>query len=145
MRHSNRGVGIELPPTVAELPVAPHRYHWNHNSDRDDTPGALSFSDWKKLVEYQPGEVVYVAYADSYARAYISLLALGFDQYGDRRPTFRVHRETKAGTWSRLWYYTWPGFIQLGYLRAGFAPDCLGKIEDRATRAQQKMKEELGL
>lgn len=125
MRNSNR---IKLPDTVAELPVAPHRYLWGETNDRDDTPGAMPIREWKKLIEYQEGEVVYVVYGETFAKAYISLVGMDNDSYGDRRPMFRVHRETKRGTWSKLWYYTWPGFIQRGYLRAGLALDCEGNI-----------------
>lgn len=118
---------ISLPATVDETTVAPHRYTWDGANNVDGDPSAMPYREWRKAQPYQPGDVVWIDRDGKAVRAYISDVFVEYDRYGDRRAKYRVHPETAKGTWSKLWHYTFPGYIQRGYLRAGLAPDCEGK------------------
>ena len=104
---------------VADYPVAPHRYRW-------DTPSEDVPDNWRAVRDaapYKVGEVVYVVYGAGFAKAIISLVDSAKTSHDEWRETYRVHRETKKGEWSKLFYVAHPGFIQRGYQRAGLAPD----------------------
>lgn len=118
-RHSRMLINTSIPASVAGMEVAPHRYTLDRDDDIDNTPGAIPFRDWFKAQPYQVGDVVFVVCGEGYARAYISGLGVDRDRYDDRRAKYRVHRETKKGTWSKIWYWAHPGQIQRGYQRAG--------------------------
>lgn len=141
MRHSRRITTPCLDTRVDQCQVAPHRFTWmpvpgQPWTDRDDTPGqaGMRVREWLKKVEYQAGDVVWIVCGGEYARAMISGVFVSYDRYDDRRPMFRVHRETTKGGWSKNWYYAYPGQIQRGYLRATIAGqadahDLIGNME----------------
>lgn len=116
-----RNMDVDSTPPPGELPVAEHRYRWDRPYDpREDG----SLQEWRESVPYKAGEVVWVAVgAVTPKRAFITHVFSTRDRYGERRAQFRVRYETKAGTWSKQWNYTWPGPIQRGYALAGLAPD----------------------
>lgn len=131
---------------VEDTPVAPHRYTFEGSPDeldygvliRDGKAGATA--RWRESLAYKAGEVVMVAAGEVASRARILDVFPDFNDYmGEFRPKYRVQRETKAGTWSKVWEYTWPGFIQRGYQRAGLAPD-LDAADERAKAAKAKME-----
>ena len=104
---------------VADYPVAEHRYRW----DREDDTFPETYKEVKAAAPYKPGEVVYVVYGDTFRKAIIVDIFCYVDYYGDLREHYRVLPETKEGTWSKLYYTTYPGHIQRGYQRAGLAPE----------------------
>lgn len=102
------------------LRTAPHRYRW----DRDEPePKDDSRAAFLNTVPYSVGEIVYVARDGKPVRARIIGVFTERNRFEERCVKFRVQFETKAGTWSRQWYYTYPGPIQRGYALAGLAPD----------------------
>lgn len=111
---------------VEDTPVAPHRMKWDGSGDVE--PKDDKYSSFVATSHYKPGEVVMVVYGDGFARARILNVFAQRKYSGDLGHQYRVQRETKKGRWSRNLYYTWPGYIQRGYLRAGLAPDLEGKI-----------------
>lgn len=116
-----------LPDTpVADTPVAPHRMKWDASLDVE--PKDNKYSSFLETAHYKVGEVVMVVYGDGFARARIVNVTAQRKYDGDLGHQYRVQRETKKGKWGRNLYYTWPGYIQRGYLRAGLAPDLEGKI-----------------
>ncbi len=115
-----------LPDTpVADTPVAPHRMLWD---SVDEEPKDEKYSSFVASSHYKVGEVVMVVYGDTFARARIVNVFAQRKYSGDLGHQYKVQRETKKGKWGRHLYYTWPGYIQRGYLRAGLAPDLEGKI-----------------
>lgn len=113
-------------PARADLTeVAPHRYLWN--GDRSDPALAPDYRTWKALVPYKPGEAVYVERGTRAIKALIIDLFPDRDPMGFRREKYRIVTRTARGLWSRSWEYTYPGFIQRGYHRAGLAPDLDGR------------------
>lgn len=111
----------DLPPVIA-FEVAPHRYLYDAPFD-PETPLPLTWKEVKAASPYKAGEVVYVAYGDGFARAYIHALSCAHDDLGFLREAYEVRRETKAGEWAKRTYIAHPGFIQRGYQRAGLAPE----------------------
>lgn len=117
------------PEQVEDTPVAPHRYKWDdmkwhEDYDLPDTSKPGWMKRFREAVPYQPGEVVYVKTLDgSVKRARILKIFIGQDRYGEPREEFKVQFETKAGVWSKLWEYTYPGPIQRGYQKMGLAPE----------------------
>ena len=99
-------------PRVETFTVAPNRYLW----DAPYKPGEAA-------APYKPGEVIYVVYGDGFARAYIHDLTVRHDYYGDWQEVYIVRRETKTGEFAKRTYKTYHGLVQLGYHRAGMAPD----------------------
>jgi len=84
----------------------------------------MPLGDFLRLAPYQPGDVVYVPYAEAWRLAYVSHVFHEYDLYGDRRHKFRVHLANKKGDrFAISWIYVFPGQIQRGYARAGKAPD----------------------
>lgn len=131
----SRSVKDWQPEAVEATPVAPHRYLWTGTPDEADYGDLLrdgkgqARARWAETIPYKKGEVVYMQHGDSFTRARILEVFPEFREYGGEwKPKFRVQRETKAGVWSKHWEYTYPGFIQRGYVRAGLAPDCEGKV-----------------
>lgn len=87
---------------------------------------SIDLSSMKAVREsapYKAGEVVLVAYGDSFAKAYIHKVWCSRDSYGDLREAYKVRLETKKGEWAKRTYIAHPGQIQGGYYRAGMAPD----------------------
>lgn len=104
---------------VDDYTVAPHRYT---NDAIDARPANDSPKAWRATVPYQSGDVVWVQDGVVAKRALIVGLFSERNRYGDFIAKFRVRLETRAGYWSKLWVYTWPGFIQRGYEMAA-VPD----------------------
>lgn len=120
---------LEL-PDPATLDVAPHRYLWTGSPEETEREllagerGTEARQKFMALVPYKVGEVVYVVYGDTFAKAYISAVLCNYDRYGDRREMYRVHRLNADGKrFSKRWYYAHPGYVQRGYQRAGLAPE----------------------
>lgn len=116
---------------VSEATVAPHRYLYTGMND--DWRYSDDYKTFMAGIPYREGEVVYI---EGYAsdgpgkpakqaplKARVIGLFYELDRYGDRREKYRIQRETKKGTWSLLWEYTFPGQIQRGYQQAGLAPE----------------------
>lgn len=110
---------LEFRP-VADYVVAPHRYHFNAPSP-DAFP--ITYREVKDAATYKVGEVVYIVYGDGFTKAIISRVGCDKDRWDDWRECYEVHRETKAGQWSKKFHKVWSGYIQRGYQRAGLAPD----------------------
>ena len=131
------------PLRVADLPVAPHRYHWdNPPPDLDD------FDDYKAMkaaIPYSEGEVVYIERGGKAVRALIYVASYYRSDYdGCRRAYFKVQVETAEGLFSKLWEKTWPGFIQRGYQLAGLAPDVdAADATAKAAERRRKRSEEI--
>lgn len=116
---------------VSEAEVAPHRYLYSGFDD--DWRYADSYKEFMAGVPYKEGDVVYLQgfASDGPGKpgkpAPVKARVIGVfyerDRFGDRREKYRVQRETKKGTWSLLWEYTFAGPIQRGYQQAGLAPD----------------------
>jgi len=108
------------PRPVADFEVAPHRYLWSGIEDvyRD----AASYAEFMAGVPYKKGEVVWLDHGTP-VKALIVDVFCDRDRFGDRREKYRVVTETKKGFWSKSWHYTWSGYIQRGYKKAGLAPD----------------------
>lgn len=107
---------------VSEFTVAEHRYRWDAPSD----PAELDRTTWKQVRDaspYKAGEVVYVVYGDTYAKAYIHEVSCERNYYDELREYYIVRRETKAGRWANQTYKAHPGYVQRGYQRAGLAPE----------------------
>jgi hypothetical protein len=107
---------------VAEYEVAPHRYTYDGKNNSDEY--AKDFKTWLESVPYKKGEVIWLDIGEKDAvRARIITIGWEDNLYGDRVEKYKVHVPTKKGTWSKLWFYTHPGFVQRGYQKAGLAPD----------------------
>ncbi len=111
----------ELPP-VADFEVAPHRYVY------DKLVGGAALTDptyrqVKDAAPYKAGDVVYVAYGDGFAKAYIHYVGARRDRFDDKIEYYDARRETKKGVWAKKTYMIYPGYIQRGYHRAGLAPE----------------------
>jgi len=107
-------------PAIGE--IAPHRYTYHANTDfRWD---GRNYTEWKKAVPYQPGEIVYFYRDGEEKRALI--VDIFYDRQnrertGDLREKYRVRYETKKGNWSNNWLDVHPGDVQRGYQAAGLA------------------------
>lgn len=112
------------PARADEAEVAPHRYLWNRDGIDLDSFKPEQTKEMYASVEYQPGDVVYVDRGGKPVKALVLDLFIRRAEWdGCRKVKFRVAFETANGSWSKLWEYTHPGFIQRGYLAAGLAPD----------------------
>lgn len=118
-----------FPARADEAQAAPHRYTWDGDLPNLDDFGPGQWQEMMAAVPYQPGDVVYVDRGGDAVKALIiDVWVRRSDWDGRRRPTYRVVMATAKGTWSKLWEKTHPGFIQRGYVAAGLAPDCEGKL-----------------
>lgn len=113
-----RAQNLPILPPVDTFTVAPHRYRY----DRDEAP-QTTWKETKAASPYKVGEVIYVAYGDSFVRAYIHALTCRRDCWDDLREAYEVRRETKAGVFAKRTYTTYPGLVQRGYYLAGLAPE----------------------
>lgn len=119
----------EWPLQPSTAPIAPHRYTWENDLPDLDSFGLHEWDQMKAAIPYKDGEVVYIDRGGVAVRALIIDAFVRRDEYsGVRRPRYRVMVETAKDTWSKNWEYVFPGFIQRGYLAAGLAPDCEGKL-----------------
>lgn len=109
-----------------EMQVAPHRYLWS--GDNGPTGLEESVTEFKAKVPYKEGEVIWVERGGQAVKALIYRVLVDRDRFGDRQELYRVQVETANGTFSKLWENVWPGFVQRGYLKAGWAPDLEGKL-----------------
>lgn len=107
----------DLPPVDA-FDVAPHRYRYDCETMRPAT-----WKEVKASAPYRPGDVVFVVYGDSYAKAIIHDITCDRDRWDDLREAYHVRRETAKGQWAKKTYLAHPGYIQRGYHRAGLAPE----------------------
>ena len=73
-------------------------------------------------VPYKAGDVVWVEDGNKAVLALISGVWFELDRNEFRRAKFRIQKATKAGTFSKQFSYTYPGFIQRGYEKAGNDP-----------------------
>lgn len=105
---------------VSSYEVAEHRYLWNAPVA---DPMPYKWREVRDAAPYKVGEVVYVVHGDTYRKAIIAVVDCTKDAYDDWRECYKVFPETKAGTWSKLFYVAHPGFIQRAYQRAGLAPE----------------------
>jgi hypothetical protein len=110
-------------PRPSETPTAPERSFDDVDGsfvcDHDAGTVTPRNSEFLASSPYKVGDVVFVAYGDGFARAYISGVFNDYDQFGDRRLMYRVHRENKRGdAFAKTFYYTWPGYVQRGYQRS---------------------------
>lgn len=106
---------------VSEFEIAPHRYLWMDGLESN--PEIERFSEWLKTVPYQEGEVVWLEHNGKPVKARIMQVFRKYNRFGEAREMYRVQIETAKGNWSKMWFYTWSGFIQRGYKLAGLAPD----------------------
>lgn len=113
------------PEKVEDAVMAPHRYTWDSEGSQWDAP---DYKTWLASVPYKAGENVYLDFGGRLVKAHILNVVRSDDGFGFRREAYTVQVETKTGHWSKLWERTHPGFIQRGYLLAGLAPDCEGKL-----------------
>ena len=116
------------PIVVDDLPVAPHRYHYKgtigpNGEELANVELAKDYTEARRTFPYQEGEVVYMDDGGKAVRVLIYAVCIGRNMYGDRTHEYKVQRETKGGTFSKLWERTYPGFIQRGYARAGIATE----------------------
>jgi hypothetical protein len=117
------------PIKTADIEVSPHRYRWNGSVGADgqhlsDIENAKDYKSARACIPYSEGDVIYVERAGGFCRALIYVvLAHTRTIYGERRECYKVQYETSNGTFSKVWEYTHPGFIQRGYARAGLAPE----------------------
>ena len=114
------------PEPVTGCVVAPHRYTWDDATQDDPSVheyGVDALRRWQKTVPYQPGEVVYVERNGKAVLARILNVFHERNRFDERVAKFRVQYATGDGEWSKMWVYTYPGFIQRGYALAGLAPD----------------------
>lgn len=121
------------PDLVADATVAPHRYLWSGNLNHSGEPAKEIYlcDNWKECKAnfgYREGEVIYLARNGKPVKALIITTMITRNHFGDRVEAYHVVVETKAGYWSKLWEEAHPGFIQRGYVAAGLAPDCEGKV-----------------
>lgn len=128
-----RNVKNWTPSRVEDSPVAEHRYLWSGTVDAagrvlPDTGTVDTWDEFKPLIPYAVGEVVWVEHRGSPRRARILHVMIEWDSFGSLREFYRVQLETKAGLWSRTWVNKWPGDVQRGYFAAGLAPDLEGKV-----------------
>lgn len=119
MPRNSRAIRDWTPEWVSALPVAPHRYRWNDDSE----PCEQSYKAVKAAAPYQPGDVVYIAYGAGYVRARIMHVFVRRNYREELVEYYRTQRETKKGLWSKLYWDVHPGYIQRGYQRAGLAPE----------------------
>ena len=110
-----------LDTPVADCTVAPHRYLWTRNPD--DMPDPDDYREVKAATPYKVGEVIWIAYGEGCTRAIISYVGPVRNYYDEWTEEYTVHRETKKGTWSKIWYKVRSGIVQRGYQRAGLAPE----------------------
>lgn len=103
-------------PDVATM--APDYWNDPQFSDAADYGTAADFDEFLRRVQYKPGDVVWVEVGPEAKRARIIGIYPERDRHGFRRPKFRVQFETQAGTWSKNWEHTHPGFVQRGYQKA---------------------------
>lgn len=118
-------IGMPFTPP-ADAAVAPHRYRWDTDEghEHEDMPPVV----WRASVAYKAGDVVYVAHNGAAVKARVLYVWREVRENRDPIAKYRVQLATKAGEWSRMWVYTWPGFIQRGYALAGLAPDVPGRV-----------------
>jgi hypothetical protein len=109
------------PDRVEDAEVAPHLYTF----DGANTPDGdeLTWQEFKAKIPYKEGDVVYVEENGAAVKARILNVFFERTFLGERREKFKIQTETKRGLWSKSWTYTYPGFIQRGYKRAGLAED----------------------
>lgn len=114
---------IEITAPVSSFTVAPHRY--TYDSDIiDGEISAMSLREFRALAPYVAGEVVYIEHNGEARLAYIHAMYVDYTHNNERRHKYRVTLANRTGDrFSKVWFYTWPGYIQRGYKLAGLAPD----------------------
>lgn len=110
--------------------VAPHRYTWEGGRPTLDSFGLDRWKEMMDSVVYQPGDVIWMTGGPKgFVKAMVLSVFVSRSAWdGCRREKYRVVRATAKGEWSKLWEETYPGFVQRGYVAAGMAPDCEGKV-----------------
>ena len=99
------------PRPVTAFAVAPHHYTFDRCDPDSDTHRAC-----REAAPYQAGDVVYLDTGDAVpALARVVQTSARRTHYGDLQEFYRVQKATKAGYWSRVWLYAYPGQIQRGY------------------------------
>lgn len=117
-----RAQNLPILPPVETFTVAPHRYLYDAPYD-PEAKQPTTYREVKAAAPYKIGDVIYVAYGDGYARAYVHDISCRRDRWDDLQEVYLIRRETKTGEFGKRAYQTFPGLIQRGYHRAGLAPD----------------------
>lgn len=108
------------PVSVEGAETAPNHYAYAGRADTTiySTAGDGKIREFLASVPYKKGDIVWLEDGDRAILALISDVTFELDRFGDRRAKFRIQKATKAGTFSKQFSYTYPGFIQRGYEKA---------------------------
>jgi len=102
--------------------VAPHRYLYTGMND--DYRDAKTYREFIDGCPYKIGDIVYIEEGNKAVLCLITGVWREYvERWGEYREKYRVQRATAKGLFSKTWFYTYSGFIQRGYWRAGLAPD----------------------